>query len=90
MRGPFLFRGLMGKVHSGARRGRAGAGVPGIVAAFVLFEALLVGAGIAVLQRHARWDAPRFAAFVAIEVAAILVALAFNFAVLPDRTRSRR
>ncbi len=58
------------------------------IAAFALLEIVLVVAAISLLQRHAPWDAPRFAAFVCVEVAAILVALAFNFVVLPGRSRT--
>jgi hypothetical protein len=58
------------------------------IAAFALLEIVLVAAGIALLQRHAPWGAPRLAAFVCVEVAAILVALGFNFAVLPGRSRT--
>jgi hypothetical protein len=67
----------------------ARARIPPAVLAFGLLELALVAGGIAVLQRRAPWDAPRFAEFVALEVAAIVVALAFNFAVLPGRTRRR-
>lgn len=71
-----------------ARAGRAAPSLSRAIAAFALLEIVLVAVGIVLLQRHAPWDAPRFAAFVAVEVAAILVALAFNFAVLPGRTRT--
>jgi hypothetical protein len=61
--------------------------VPTVIAAFALLELALVVAGIAVLQRRAPWSAAHFAECVVIEVAAIVVALAFNFAVLPRHTR---
>jgi hypothetical protein len=74
----------MSKVHIAP----AGARVRPTVLAFALLEIVLVAAAIALLQRHVPWDGPRFAAFVCVEVAAILVALAFNFVVLPGRSRT--